>query len=106
MLKLIGSARERYDTGRAALRYRGEGRTRKEIRERIASTQAGRRAFGITPREASERALRTIDHPESDGSFGWRCRAWYAGKGRWRLGTERPKGGFGGSSILLPSEEY
>ena len=35
VLKLIGSASERYNTVRAALRYRGDGPTRKEIRERI-----------------------------------------------------------------------
>ena len=53
VLALIGSAPERYDTVRAAMRYRGDGSARKEIRERIRSSEAGRRAFGISPREAS-----------------------------------------------------
>ena len=57
VLKLIGSAPERYDTVRAALRYRGDGPTKKEIRERIARTEAGRRAFGISTREASRSDL-------------------------------------------------
>ena len=33
VLKLIGSAPERYDTVRAALRYLGDGHTRNYIRE-------------------------------------------------------------------------
>jgi hypothetical protein len=49
VLKLIGSAPERYETVRAALRYRGDGSARKEISERIRSSEAGRRAFGISP---------------------------------------------------------
>ena len=76
VLELIRSAPERYDTVRAALRYRGDGTVHKEIRERIASTEAGRRAFGISPREAAKRIERPIDHPEPDGSFGWSCRTW------------------------------
>jgi hypothetical protein len=46
VLKLIGSASQRYDTVRAALRYRGDRPTHKEIREPIARTEAGRHAFG------------------------------------------------------------
>jgi hypothetical protein len=45
VLELIGSASTRYDTVRAALRYRAEGPARKEIRERMARTEARRRAF-------------------------------------------------------------
>jgi hypothetical protein len=93
VLELISSAPERYDTVRAALRYRGDGPTKKEIRERIVRTEAGRRAFGISPREASERALRPINHPEPDGPFGWRCRAWHADEYHWRLEADRPDGG-------------
>jgi hypothetical protein len=48
VLELIGSAPQRYDTVRAALRYRGDGPTKKEIRERIVRTEAGRRAFRIS----------------------------------------------------------
>ncbi len=43
VLELIRSAPERYDTVRAALRYRGDGSARKEIGERISSTLATRR---------------------------------------------------------------
>jgi hypothetical protein len=43
VLKLIGSASRRYDTVRAALRYRSDGTTRRKIRERMARTEAGRR---------------------------------------------------------------
>ncbi len=94
VLELIGSASERYDTVRAALRYRADGPTRKEIRERIARTEAGRRAFRISPREASEAtSLRPIDHPEPDEPFGWHCRAWRADKYHWRVETEVPGGG-------------
>ncbi len=48
VLELIGSAPERSDTVRAALRYRSDGSARKEIRERIRSSKAGQRAFGIS----------------------------------------------------------
>ena len=62
VLELISSAPERYDTVRAALRYRGHGPTKKEIRERIV-----RRAFEVSPREA----YKPIRHLEPDGPFGW-----------------------------------
>jgi hypothetical protein len=65
VLELIGSAPQRYDTVRAALRYRGDGPTKKGIRERIVQ-----RAFQIYPREA----YKPIRHLEPDGPFGWRCR--------------------------------
>jgi hypothetical protein len=93
VLKLIASAPERYDSVRAALRYQGDGPTKKEIRERIVRTEAGRRAFGISPRKASERTLRPIDHPEPDGPFGWRSRAWHADEYHWRLEADRTDGG-------------
>ncbi len=93
VLKLIGFAPERYESVRAALRYRADGPTRKEIRERIVRTEAGRRAFRISPREASEATLRPIDHPEPDGSYGWRSRVWHADKYHWRLETHLPGGG-------------
>ena len=93
VLDLIRSAPERYDTVRAATRYRGDGPTKKEIRERIVRAEAGRRAFGISPREASEWIERPIDHPEPDGAFGWRSRAWHADEFHWRLEVNVPDGG-------------
>jgi hypothetical protein len=99
VLKLIGSASERYDSVRAALRYGGDGPTRKEIRECIMRTKAGQRAFRISPWEASERIERPIDHPEPDGPFGWRRRAWYAGEYHERLETEVPGGGVNISAV-------
>lgn len=88
VLELIRSAPERYDTVRAALRYRGDGFVHKEIREQIARSEAGRRAFRITAREASE----SVRHPEPDGPFGWLCRAWRADQYHWRMETETPCG--------------
>jgi len=93
VLELIRSAPERYGTVRAALRYRGDGLVHKEIRESIMRSEAGRRAFGVSAREASEAIERPIDHPEPDGLFGWSCRAWRADKYRWRVETEVPGGG-------------
>jgi hypothetical protein len=89
VLELIRSAPERYDTVRAVLRYRGDGLVHKEIRERIVRSEAGRRAFQVSPREASE----PIRHLEPDGPFGWRCRAWHADHYHWRMETEVPGGG-------------
>jgi hypothetical protein len=91
VLELIGSAPERYDTVRAALRYRGDGSARKEIRERIRSSEAGRRAFGTFPREASAEAIEQWWYP--DGPFGWRSRAWHLDEFHWRLEVDRPDGG-------------
>jgi len=93
VLELIRSAPERYDSVRAALRYRGDGPTHKQIRERIASTEAGRRAFNVSPQEALEASSRPIDYPEPDGPFGWSCRAWQADEFHWRLETDLPAGG-------------
>ena len=107
VLELIGSAPQRFDTVRAALRYRGDGSARKEISERIRGSEAGRRAFGISP-----------DLPNHqwypDGPFGWRSRAWHADKFHWRLESDRPDGGVnilasdGRTPIVGPSgmEQY
>ena len=84
VLELIRSAPQRYESVRASLRYRGDGPVRKEIRERIVG-----RAFGVSPEEASE----PIRHPEPDGPFGWRSRAWYADHYHWRMETKVPGGG-------------
>lgn len=95
ILELIHTAPEHYDSVRAALRYRGDGSVHKEIRERLWRSEAGRRAFRVSPVEARK----TIQHPEPDGPFGWRCRAWYAGAYRERLETEVPGGGVNISAI-------
>lgn len=93
VLDLIRSAPEHYDTVRAALRYRGDGPVRKEIRESIVRSEAGRRAFDVSEREAAEAAKRPTDHPEPDGPYGWRSRAWLADRYHWRLETGVPGGG-------------
>jgi hypothetical protein len=93
VLELIHTAPERYDSVRAALLYRGDGPMRKEIRERIGRTEAGRRAFDLSPQEASEWIERSLDYPEPDGPFGWRCRVWYVDRYHWRMETEVPGGG-------------
>jgi hypothetical protein len=41
VLELIRSAPERYETVRAALRYRGDGPTIKALRERYLASEAG-----------------------------------------------------------------
>ena len=73
VLELIRSASQRYDTVRAALRYRGDGPTIKALRERYLASEAYRRETGRSPETSEE-----VSHPEPDGSFGWRCRVWYA----------------------------
>jgi hypothetical protein len=73
VLELIGSAPERYDTVRAALRYRGDGPTIKDLRDRYLASEAHRLETGGTPETPGE-----VRHPEPDGPFGWRCRVWYA----------------------------
>ena len=89
VLELIRSAPQRYESVRAAVRYRGDGPVHKEIRERILRSEAGRQAFQVSPREASE----PIRHPEPDGPFGWSCRAWHADQYHWRMETEVLGGG-------------
>ena len=69
VLELMHSAPERYDSVRAALRYRGDGPAIKAVRERLLRSEAHRRTFGDPP-EPSE----PIRHAEPDGPFGWRCR--------------------------------
>ena len=41
----------------------------------MARTEAGRRAFDISPQEAREWMENSVDDPEPDGPYGWRCRA-------------------------------
>jgi hypothetical protein len=90
VLELISSAPERYESVRAALRYLGDGPVHKEIRERIV-----RRAFRVSSEEAPE----PVRHPEPDGPFGWRCRAWHADNYHWR----RPRVKQVGASVNKPS---
>jgi hypothetical protein len=68
------------------MRYRGDGSARKEISERIRSSEAGRRAFGIS-------LERPIYQWYPDGAFGWRSRAWHLDDYHWRLEVDRPDGG-------------
>jgi len=75
VLDLIHSAPGRYDTVRVALRYRGDGTTIKEVRERFLRSEGGRRAFGIPPQEAAEPSRRPARYTEPEGPFGWRTRA-------------------------------
>jgi hypothetical protein len=93
VLELIHSALERYDSVRAALRYRGDGPMPKEIRERIVRTESGRRAFDISPQKVREWMENPVDVPEPDGPYGWRSRAWHADRYHWRAETEVPGGG-------------
>ncbi len=88
VLELMRSAPERYESVRAALRYRGDGPTIKAVRERFLLSEAGRRTFG-EPTEAPEE----IRHSEPDGPFGWRCRVWRIDDAHWRQETELPGGG-------------
>ncbi len=88
VLELMRSAPERYDTVRAALRYRGDGPTIKAVRESFLRSEAARRTFGDRTEDSEP-----IQHAEPDGPFGWRCRAWHADKYRWRMETDLPGGG-------------
>lgn len=85
VVQLIRTAPERYETVRASLAYRGDGRRIKAMRERFAGSEAGRRIFGDSPDG--------IYHPEPDSEFGWRCRIWRVDEHRWRQELELPDGG-------------
>jgi hypothetical protein len=87
VLELMHSAPERYESVRAALRYRGDGPTIKAVRERFLRSEAGRRTFG----EQTE-SPENIRHSEPDGPFGWRCRVWLIDHHRWRLELDLPGG--------------
>ena len=73
VLELIRSAPERYDTVRAALRYRGDGSTMRTLRDRYRKSEAYRLETGGSPDPSEE-----VWYPEPDGPFGWSCRVWYA----------------------------
>ncbi len=89
VLELIRSASQRYDSVRAALRYRGDGPTIKAVRERFLRSEAGRRTFGNRAQAPPE----PIQHAEPDGPFGWSCRIWRIDDHRWRQELELPGGG-------------
>jgi hypothetical protein len=90
VLELMHSATERYESVRAALRYRGDGPTIKAVRERFWHSEAGRRTFGnLRDREVYD----SSEDPEPDGPFGWRCRVWLIDHHRWRLELDLPGGG-------------
>ena len=82
VLDLMGDAPKRYETVRAALRYRWHGPTIKSLREQALRLSGSRR-------QGSGRA----EHPEPDDAFGWRCRIWHAGAYRWRRELDLPGGG-------------
>ena len=88
-LALMRSAPERYDSVRAALRYRGDGPTIKAVRERFLRSEAARRTFGGRAPGPPE----PIPHGEPDGPFGWSCRIWRVDNHRWRQETPVPGGG-------------
>ena len=88
VLELMHSAPERYDSVRAALRYRGDGPTIKAVREQYLRSETHRRTSGDL-QEPSE----PIRHPEPDRAFGWRCRVWSIDHHRWRRELELPNGG-------------
>jgi hypothetical protein len=73
VLELIGSAPQRYDTVRAALRYWGHGSTMRTLRDRYLKSEAYRLESGGSTDPSEE-----VGYPEPDGPFGWSCRVWYA----------------------------
>ena len=88
VLELLSSAPERYESVRAALRYRGDGAVIRAVRERSWLDQASKRSFGrkVEPSEP-------VPHAEPDGPFGWRCRVWRVDRQSWRQELELPDGG-------------
>jgi hypothetical protein len=101
VLELIRSAPQRYDTVRAALRYRGHGPTIKALQEQYLASEAGRLETGDSP-ASSEEGYRL----EPDGPFGWGCRLWYAGVnpgggGRYRIELELPEEAYPGGGLHI-----
>jgi hypothetical protein len=88
VLELMGSAPGRYESVRAALRYRGDGPTIEVVRERFARSEAYVRTFGKPP-EPSE----NFRYHEPDSPYEWRCKVWRIDNHRWRQETELPGGG-------------
>jgi hypothetical protein len=99
VLELIRSAPERYDTVRAALRYRGEGPTIKALRGRYLASEVGRLETGGSPGPDEE-----VWQPKPGGPFGWRCRVWYAKVSpergeRYRLEPDLPEDVYPGGGV-------
>jgi hypothetical protein len=88
VLELMRSAPQRYESVRAALRYRGDGPTIKTVRERFLRSDVGRRTLGDPPRLPEP-----IPHAEPDEPFGWQVRVWRVDDHRWRQELELPGGG-------------
>ncbi len=96
VLELIRSAPERYETVRAALRYRGDGQAMAAVDERYLRSEAYRREEERVVRWPDERAEpaqpgTSGGHPL--GPYGWRTRAWHADEYHWRLESDLPGGG-------------
>jgi hypothetical protein len=99
VLELMRSAPERYETVRAALRYRGDGATIKALRDKYLASETRRLETGGAPGSSGEDM-----HSEPDGPFGWRCRVWYAGVSperseRYRVELELPKEVYPGGGV-------
>ncbi len=95
VLALIGSAPQRYETVRAALRYRGDRRTMKTIDERYFRSEAYRREEETVvrwPKETAEPPQPGAPDPRPLGPFGWICRAWHQDDYHWRLESDLPGG--------------
>lgn len=92
VIELMRSAPRRYETVRAALRYRGYGPAIKDARERYHASDLGR----LEARAEEPGTPPPGGHSEPDGPFGWRCRVWYADLnpatrgGRYRVELELP----------------
>jgi hypothetical protein len=69
--------------------YRGDGTLIRRVRERFLRSEARRNTFGALPLGPEE----VVRHPEPDGPFGYRYRAWYASEHRWRQEVNLPGGG-------------
>ena len=96
VLELMRSAPRRYETVRAALRYRGDGVAIKAARQRYLASEL----FKFETRGAPPPSGEEDVHSEPDGPFGWSCRVWYAGVnpvggggGRFRRRDARPRVG-------------
>ena len=80
VIELMSSAPQRYETVRAALRYRGDGPAIKALRERFSRSEAHRRTIGLPGTHPS-----APSHPEPDDPFWWRRRVWLIDHNRWRV---------------------
>lgn len=91
MIDLMRSAPQRYETVRAALRYRGDGSVIKAVRNKYLESEVGRlETGGLSNSKQKDR------RPEPEGPISWRCHIWYAGVspgggGLYRVELELPK---------------